>query len=172
MNQKIFIFGTSHEYQRPDSELPKHQIMMFDIELRKLCSKYAIRALSEENSLEAQGEKGLQHSLPYSIAKSLKIAHQYCDPDWAKRNKLGIRQKGQILAFHSPHNINEDDLNNELAMSHQLRERYWLKKIVQQNLWPTLLVCGASHVTSVASQAFGLGLKVQILEEDWPALEE
>ena len=63
MDQKICIFGTSHEYQRPDPGLPKHQMMMFEIELRKLCFKYSIRAISEENSLEAQKEGNLPHTL-------------------------------------------------------------------------------------------------------------
>ena len=172
MDQKIFIFGTSHEYQRPDPELATHQIMMFEREMIKLCSKYSIRAISEENSLEAQEEIGLNHSLPYNIAKSLKIAHQYCDPDRAKRNKLGIRQETEIQISQFPDDVGEDYLKNEIAKSHQHREGYWLKEIVQQNLWPTLLVCGACHVKSVDCQAIGIGLKVQVLHKDWSALEE
>ena len=170
MDQKIFIFGTSHEYQRPDPGLPKHQIMMFETELRKLCKKFSIRAISEENSLEAQ--KDLSHSLPYEIAQSLKVTHQYCDPNRAKRNELGIRQEPDIRASHILDDAGEDDIKNEVVKSHQLREKYWLKEIVQQNLWPTLLICGASHVDSVARQAFGLGLKGQVLNKDWPALGE
>ena len=68
MDQKIFIFGTSHKYQWPDPGLPKHQIIMFETKLRKLCKKFSIRAISEENSLEAQKEYN-PHSIPYEIAE-------------------------------------------------------------------------------------------------------
>ncbi len=143
---------------------------MFEIELRKLCKKFSIRAISEENSLEAQKEGNLPHSIPYEIAQSLKITHQYCDPTRAKRNELGIRQETCIEISQFPDVVDEDFFNSEVAKSHQKREGYWLQEIGKQNFWPTLLICGTSHVDSVARQASGLGLKNQILYKDWSAL--
>ncbi len=156
-------------YQRPDTSISVDHISMFKKEILKVISRYSIEALSEENSLEAQNEHGLKHSLPYDIAESQQLTHQYCDPTRAERLELGIQQENDIRASHILDDADEDTIQSEIKASNQLRERFWLKQIEQLGMWPNLLICGDNHVVSVANQANVYSMESTVLHEDWHA---
>lgn len=169
MHRALYIFGTSHAYQRPDPKLARNQVDAFEAELRDICSKFSICLLSEENNLEAQKEKGLPDSLPCKIAHGIGVSHIYCDPNRAQRNNAGIRQANDVRITGFFDDLSEDEIATQIDESYKLRERFWLKEIERHGLWPVLLVCGANHVQSLTEQAGSMGLEVHVLYEDWNA---
>lgn len=169
MHKMLYIFGTSHEYQRPDSKLAKNQVAAFEGELIKICSKLSICVLAEENNIEAQKERGLPDSLTWKVAQSISISHLYCDPDRVQRNEAGIRQANDVRIAGFLDDLDEDEIAAQIDDSYKLRELFWLNEIGRIGMWPVLFVCGANHVQSLAEQAGSMGIQVHVLYEDWHA---
>ena len=169
MHRALYIFGTSHEYQRPDPNLSKSQVGAFEEKLRELCSELSICVLSEENNSEAQKEKELLESLPSQIAQSTGVIHLYCDPNRAQRKEAGIRQANDVRIAGFFDDLEEGEIAKQIDESYKLRERFWLTEIDKHGLWPALLVCGANHVSSLKEQADLMGFQAQVLSEDWQA---
>lgn len=169
MLSQVYVFGTSHEYQRPDSKVPTSSIHKFEEALKAICATQKIALIAEENNLEAQTERKLGDSLPCKLAQLISLHHLYCDPDRKTRTALGIRQENDIRASHLFDDVTEEDIQAELMESHKIRERYWLAELRKQNLWPALFICGANHVQSLVDEASLAGLAVEVVQEDWPA---
>lgn len=157
----IIVVGTSHTIQIADPELK--------VFLEDLCREFEVRAVAEEMSDEALAEKNIAASIPMQVASALRVSHRFCDPNRAKRAKLGIRQENdiRIQSFLSNLNLSESEIAASLAESHAMRERYWLEQLRSLNLWPVLFVCGADHVASFCQLLKREGIVVHVAAEDW-----
>ena len=55
-----------------------------------------LRAVAEEMSEEAVRDRGRQESIALRVARQLGLAHRYCDPETAARDRLGIREESDL----------------------------------------------------------------------------
>jgi hypothetical protein len=80
MDKIIIIVGTNHEFQWADKCRLPEEIDKFLDYLSLLVKEYNIRAIAEEMSIEALKTNGQEESIPFKIALSYHISHQYSDP--------------------------------------------------------------------------------------------
>jgi hypothetical protein len=130
----IALIGTSHKYQRPGHPAEGE----FRSLINQVCASLKVRAIAEEMSAEALEQKKTSQSLCEEIAKATGSSHLYCDPNNAQRKALNIRGKQDIewegfCCDWSPERVEE-----EVAASHTIRERYWLTQLLQLDSWPVL----------------------------------
>jgi hypothetical protein len=159
----IVLLGTSHKYQ-----LPGHAA---EGEFRSLVVQAAasakVRAIAEEMSQEALAQKHAAQSICEEIANVAGLAHRYCDPDNEQRSARNIQdaQKIRLDGFYcdwSPERIEQ-----EVAVSHSIRERYWFTQLSFLDIWPTLFICGADHIDGFCLMLEEKGFHVEIAVRDW-----
>lgn len=144
----VFLVGTDHQYQYPKN---KHSD-----EFRKLvaatCKSHNVKAIAEEMSLDALSLHGggATQSVGKQVADSFRIRHCYCDPSRKEQIKLGIAHPGKK-------DPSED----------AIRERCWLKHLLEMDTWPVLFVCGRDHTKSFPALLRGNCIVMRLLFTDW-----
>lgn len=163
----VVIVGTSHSIQAPTKGTNAVVTEEFKRFLRDLCAAFGIRAVAEEISAEALGQRSLVESIPMQVASSLNLDHRCCDPESAERIRLGILQENDIRAQGFLQNWSEIRIAQHVAASHTKREGIWLKHLQDLNRWPVLFVCGANHVQGFHSLLREQRLSAVVATEDW-----
>jgi hypothetical protein len=160
---RIVLIGTSHKYQLPDNAYAS----AFADFIRNSLDSSNATAIAEEMSLEALAQKGASQSICCGIANERGIRHLYCDPDNETRSRLQIQGENDIRLAGFLNDLAEKIINQDVRVSHDRRECYWLSRIIDFNLWPILFICGANHVDSFAAKARTATFSIEVLERDW-----
>lgn len=168
MDKIIIIVGTNHEFQWADKCRLLEEIDKFRDYLSRLVKKYNIRAIAEEMSIEALKTNGQEESIPFKIAQSYQISHQYSDPTLDEQSKLNIMNEGTIEYYGKyKYNWSKDEIQDRIKAAYRKREAVWIKKIQDLNTWPLLFVCGSEHVTPFCSQLCEQDYTVKIETNNW-----
>jgi hypothetical protein len=169
MRRSILILGTDHRYQRRDPFLSESQHEEFASFLTRLARRHGVKLLAEEYSTQALAEQGISETTVERLAKGLGIAHCYCDLDRQTRFNLRIFQERHIRTEALRKDWTEREIVERVAQSHRARERFWLERLLEAQLWPVLFVCGADHARRFASLLRAKRLDVSVIEEHWRA---
>lgn len=158
----MILVGTSHTYQYPGNEVDAQ----FREMILRVCERHGIQAIAEELSEEALAEKHVTSSICMELADFLSIGHRFVDPNRDQRRAMGVLQESDIRMAHF---LSEDEeaIRNDIRASHAARENFWLRELLQLNLWPTLLVCGADHIESFSRTLREEQFAVEVAERDW-----
>ena len=177
MNRKIYLLGTSHEYQRNDDSCTENSINEFMNYLRDICKRYNIKSIAEEMSEEALEFYEKTISIPKVLSQELSdIAHQYSDPNSEEKAKLGIKRSGyytQGVQFPESMKLEElkgltQDEADLLEWEEDLkREPVWIEKILLLSNWPILFICGSKHIESFKKLLCERGISVEVLHLNW-----
>lgn len=170
MIAKIYIFGTSHSLQCGTTPYTKDQIDHFRSYIQEICDNEKIALISEEMSQAGLEHYGVSATIAAGHAKTLCIQHAYLDFGASECERLiiaGASLAGIVLKLNRPGNSRglREDLNQRI--SYPIRERYWVARILSTSIWPTLFICGSTHVINVASLLGGILEQVTIVEYDF-----
>jgi hypothetical protein len=171
----IVLVGTTHGIQR-GANAPE----LFRATLLELCISYQVRGIAEEIERNAR-------TVAAELAFALKLDHLYADPDANERAEHGIVsdcRKDLIQEYAGrypnirwwPKEENEETLPAEVyaqyvertAKADRMRERLWLTKIVEFDIWPLLFVCGADHFQPFSNLLDRCGFDLIKSHPDWP----
>ena len=168
--RKIFLVGTEHQYQR--GEKLSHEFGNF---LQKLCIDAEIRLIAEEIKFD---EKLVVARV---IAKELNIHHVIIDPDPSQYDEYEVKRINRIQfevmqlfdldSFPDSNDISDpvaiEYLERMVEQHNKPREKVWLSRIEAENIWPTLVICGADHVTSFSNLLNHNDIQVSVIEKHW-----
>lgn len=177
MNKKVFILGTSHEYQRYDDICHQKAINVFKQYLKNVCQLHAIKGIGEEMSEEALSDHNRKISIPKLIAQEINIIkHKYCDPGREEQLRLGIKPSGyfsqgkKLPEIAQPPEVKglSQEEADKLEWEEDLkREPIWLERLLEFNTWPLLFICGSKHVDSFKKLIERKKINVFVVHENW-----
>jgi hypothetical protein len=167
MNRVAYILGTNHIYQRADESCEPRAVDAFREYMDRVCQAHRIKAIGEEMSISVLRDFNRTESIPEKFATTHGKCHKYCDPDSAEQQRLGIRGD-QCVRYHvRDHNLSQEQIKQLLLVEDSKRERYWLCKVKELNVWPLLFICGSDHVRSFAQLLSTVATAVHVAHENW-----
>ena len=164
MNKTVYIVGIDHKYQH-NSELYEHvdaeSLLALESLIRKVCKDNHINAVGEEFCPENLMKDTIESYIKV-IADKIYIPHRYCNTTSDEDNELGVKQ-----FLYKMKDETEDEFKRRDWENDRLREKGWLKKIIEFNKWPLLFICGSLHVFSLKNLLKENGIYAKILYESW-----
>ncbi|MCK9634819.1 MAG: hypothetical protein M0R41_00890 [Methylobacter tundripaludum] len=167
MQPSVVIVGTRHTYQAGGKNCANENAELLRNFLLNACREWSLSGIAEEMSSDGLVYYQSIQSVPSRVATELELSHRYCDPTNSERVRVGIIGPGEIELEVKQNSLSEDEKINRLAAEEIRREQYWLKELQNQNVWPTLFVCGPNHVMSFKSLLDSVGHATHVLVEDW-----
>lgn len=173
MEKKLVLVGTSHEFQfGVVAGCTPAEVENFKASLARLIQLHGAKSVTEEMSLAALSRGyALSSSTTYNLAMDLGLRHRYCEPEPEEHAALGIEEEGAIKLKAQPpmfgQNWSDEQVVAGIRTARALREREWLKRLLDLNVWPTIFVCGALHVSSFRDLLVHSGVQVFVAEENW-----
>ena len=141
--RRVVIVGTSHNYQIPPTGPTATEFHAF---LGGICNTHLVRAIAEEMSQEALANWHVTSSLCHELAIATGVLHRYCDLYEPQRRAAGVRHEHEIKVVGFFSRWSTEKIEQEVRASHSIRERHWMKKLLDLDNWPVLFICGAEHV--------------------------
>jgi hypothetical protein len=160
---RVVLIGTSHKYQVPEHPSAQN----FRALVEATVSRWRVRAIAEETSLEALAQKNTDRSVCEKIADELGLPHRYCDLNNAERAAKEARDELDIRAEGFLQSWTQERIEKEVRASRRIRERHWLQMLLDLGRWPVLFICGANHVASFRALLTSSGLSTKVAERDW-----
>jgi hypothetical protein len=166
----VYIIGTSHQFQVPKPDTPPRQVDAFRRLLQDAVRTHGIHVIAEEMNLEKLSNMRAGVTTCKEIADIIILAHCYCEPDKKTQDVLGIITIDQSVYASNRffQNIPNEQIDAELRVSDEKREKEWLKKLRELNLTPVLFICGSNHVQRFADLVRHNGFSAFVLHRDWP----
>lgn len=170
MNRAV-VLGTNHTVQR--GEVQKNDFHSF---LISLCQKENIKSIAEEINDNAKS------IVAKTVCDELSINHLIIEPNPSDYQMLGITPYDRILyevmciydLDEAPSADNNSpvealiEFESRVASEHNLpREREWLNRILKNDLWPVLIICGANHFKSFCSLLSDNSIQVTRSTSNW-----
>ena len=147
-NHKIIVFGTSHPLQCGTIKHSDEQINAFRNRIVDICKFENVKCIFEEMSCEGLANHNVNNTIAFEIANDRDIKHSYIDLTPEQRTCFGVSD-GQIvgIAMNQESNAQKNEIRQLLTkkLLDPIRERYWLVNILENNMWPTLFICGSDH---------------------------
>ena len=168
---KVIVLGTNHSVQR--GEVRKNDFHSF---LSSLCQKENIKSIAEEINGNAK------MIVAKNVCNQLSINHLIIEPNLSDYQKLGIKPYNRIqhevmCIYHldeAPSADNKSpvealiEFESRVVSEHNLpREKEWLNRILKNDLWPVLIICGANHFESFCSLLSDSDIKVTKSASNW-----
>ena len=170
MDRKIFILGTNHSLQCGCCSITEQDIETFRNFIRSLCMSYDIKFIAEEMTGCGLKKYSQQSTICQSIALALNIDISHVDIEQELREKLGIDDLSLSKAAMAGDRLIPDATIKELYVSNlgnPIRECTWIARIIIENSWPTLLICGSNHVKGIELLANKISVETVIVSEDY-----
>lgn len=167
MQPAAVIIGTRHTFQVGGEDCPREHAEALRELLLNACRNWNLRGIAEEMSTEGLINYKGTKSVPFSVATTLGLPYRACDPTLSQRALAGIIGPGEVLIDAKMRGLSDDEAEKRLAVEEIKREGYWLCELQDQNVWPTLFVCGANHINRFKSLLDSAGLPAHVLVEDW-----
>ncbi len=161
------IVGTRHTFQVGGEDCPREHAEALGEFLINACRNWNLHGIAEEMSSEGLFNYKAIKSVPFSVATALGLPYRACDPTLTQRALAGIVGSGEILIDAKMQGLDDDEAEQRLAVEEMKREGYWLRELQDQNVWPTLFVCGAIHVNRFKLLLDSTGFPAHVLVEDW-----
>ena len=168
MSVDIYILGTSHPLQCGSSELPERCISLYESEIKRVLKKFKIKRISEEMSEDGRKHHKIANTVAQNIAKEMNIAYQEVDLSQDDRTNFSLDDSTlfQVMSTFGIENgahlrSGFDDLVDGI------RERMWVAKILSNNEWPVLFICGAEHSVSIRKLFRGMGFSSKVEHIDY-----
>src|SRR5208282_5612838 len=138
--RRVVIVGTSHSCQIPPTGPASNEFRAF---LGEICDTYLVRAIAEEMSQAALANWDVTSSLCHELANATGVSHRYSDLDAAQRSAAGVRHEHdiKIVGFFISR-WSAEKIEQEIRASHSIRERHWMKELLDLDNWPVLFICG------------------------------
>lgn len=152
MTPKIIIVGTDHFLQCGTGSFSDDQIHTFKSFIEELCSQYQIKSIAEEMYLDALDELGATVTVAAGICHLAEDIGYHCvDLSNKERRIIGIDRgtlaSASIKLSVKHHKAIQTRLFNTL--DNPVRECCWFARMLEINKWPTLFICGDSHVENM-----------------------
>lgn len=167
MEKVIVLIGTNHQFQFGGNLRTVSENANFESFVKSTCQHYKAKLLAEEMNLDALEINGRKQSTVSALALDLGIAHVYCDPSQDEQTKMELCVERNELLFQALHGWTQDRIDEAISIEHQKRERFWLSKIFDQNIWPVVFVCGAKHIKTFHALLHTHGIYVHLVAENW-----
>ena len=167
MQPSAVIIGTRHTFQVGREDCPRKCAEALQKFLLSACRNWNLRGIAEEMSSEGLIKYKVTKSIPSSVAATLGLPYRACDPTSSQRVSAGIVGSGEVLIDAKMQGLSEDETARRLADEEIKRESYWLRELQEQDVWPTLFVCGAIHANRFKSLLDSAGLPALVLVENW-----
>lgn len=122
-------------------------------------------------------DANIQESVAQQLCKELGgLPHNFSDPTEDERRTLGILDNGDMMIKSMDNDWSREQLDSAIhinsEVSNRIREREWLRRILEFNQWPLLFICGANHFAHFAKLLRESDLSVLEAYQDWgPNLE-
>ena len=162
--RRVVIVGTSHNYQIPPTGPAATEFRAF---LGGICNTHLVRAIAEEMSQEALANWHVTRSLCHQLAITAGVPHRYCDLYEAQRRAAGVRHEHEIKVVGFFSRWSTEKIEQEVRASHSIRERHWVKELLDLDNWPVLFICGAEHVLPFQQLPQEKGLSGEVAAHDW-----
>jgi hypothetical protein len=169
MRRLVALIGTSHLYQFGGAARTERQNQAFEELIRQTCQAHGIRCLAEEMSLDALKAQARMQSTVKMLAHSLSLDHIYCDPSEQEQTAMGLQVERNAGALKHFEQWNDERIAEGIAAEHRQRERYWLTKLLEKDIWPCLFICGSEHAVHFRSLLETSAVHVALLAEVWDA---
>lgn len=168
---RVVLLGTNHSVQR--GEFQKSEFYLY---LVSLCQKENIRSIAEEIDENAISIVAKQ------VCNKFSINHLMIDPKPSDYQMLGItpynRIQYEVMSIYDLDKVPSDDNNtptealiefeSRVASDHNLpREQVWLNRILTNDVWPVLVICGANHFKSFCNLLTQNGVQVTRCASNW-----
>jgi len=174
--KKVALLGTSHDIQREERLSEKFRSMI----LYEL-TKDDFASISEEINSG-------KNYIVERICAEKKISHLIVEPTLDEKCSLNIETEDEInkriqgvfydelddfgdwSLDHGKIKLPPDvwsERNDSLESSYRAREREWLKRLISADMWPSLFICGADHVTPFRKLLESSDIVVEVLCLHW-----
>jgi hypothetical protein len=168
----VVLIGTDHKFQLPMNEAERAEVESFRNAIRDLCVWHKVYAIAEEMNPQALQKSKIRESVPYQLCGELRLLHQYSDPSLQERKVLGIRSDHDIelqgwRESWTRKKINADIRRYGSIVSDRIREKEWLRRIQELDVWPLLFICGSDHFVPFATLLRDAGMTVIEAHQDW-----
>jgi hypothetical protein len=167
MRQDLLIIGTHHKYQSRAADVSIEMIHEFESTLENFISKYGIMLVAEEGNKENLKEKNIKSTLPQDVSRKCRIKHLFCEAKRTYRVSHRMEFESDIMASGKSGHLSDSEIEANIQKSYREREKYWLGRIMNKNIWPVLLICGAYHASHFHKLARQNGINAHVLYEDW-----
>lgn len=162
--QHVVIVGTSYSYQIPTTGPAANEFRAF---LIKICNTHLVRAIAEELHEDTLADWHITSSLCHELANVTGLSHRYCDLNGAQRKAAGVRGVNDTKFEGIINNWSPEKTQQEIRVSQAIRERHWMKELLDFNNWPVLFICGADHVEPFQQLLQESGLSAEVAASDW-----
>jgi hypothetical protein len=149
MKPRVIIVGTGHHLQAGSKKHSIEKREKFRAYIDELCKSHRIKLVVEEMSEDVLPDYGVVDTIPKEVAKSRRdVKHEYINATEAELSGLSIDRRSLGNTKDSV-NLTDAQFAVLVRLVGELRECLWLTRVLALNIWPTLLVCGASHVSRI-----------------------
>lgn len=167
----IYLLGINHRLQWDRNHSNTNLLIQY---AEKKIKKHKIEILAEEFSKDIfkdrfYMEQNINTTPLYDIALKLTLRHIYCDPDINKRAELGIRRtyfikKAAKIDFLKPEKDYSPEeykrFRKERKKDDDIREMYWVDKILNYRDKNLLFICGIQHLNTFKEKLISKEFKV------------
>lgn len=167
--KSVVLIGTNHEIQR-GTKLKKY----FEEYILCLVKKHDINGVAEEINEDAE------FIVAKKVCENLSIIHKIIEPHPSEYDELGIEHIHKIDYYFSnldlvslpPNKTNSSSQVSEeyeyrVQETYRRRENEWLKRILNLNVWPVLIICGSSHFKPFSELLLQNDIKITFGEPSW-----
>ena len=164
--KKAVILGTNHDIQ--EGEYLQDGFKSY---LSCLIQQYGIKAVAEEI------RDDLEFIVAKNVCEELVIKHKIIDPNPDEYESLGITHlhqiKYEITTKYEIHDLDDhpealtEFSHRKREEHHSIRENEWLKRILELNTWPILVIVGSAHFSHFSSLLLQNDICVTESESNW-----
>lgn len=166
-NRIVVLIGTSHKYQLPLENVESNGSPNFYNIIDELSKLHQVKSIAEEMSVDALQESGFTISIAQKLCDDRRLLHQFTDPTREERKKMGILQDYEVESKGWWFGWSRERIEAEKKKNSRIRERFWLSRIDEVNIWPLFFICGANHFNSFATLLLKEGVGVVKTFSDW-----
>jgi hypothetical protein len=185
----IHLIGVNHTHAQsspsgePETAIQRNYVDTLAKIIRDINAKYVAEEYSEEAEKDSE-----RLSLTPRVARVNSAQHRFCDPTQKERMQIGYIGAQKVHQYISMHdddwNISNDEARRkswalDIGKYFELRERFWLDKIVDLKEETVVFVCGDAHIETFGKLLETAGWQVHmaargigITDEDHRNVEE
>ncbi len=171
---QIILVGTSHTLQCGNqTKCNETDISEFRKFVSSLCDEQKVKLIAEEMSLDALQHQGCLSTIAAVVAAEKNIAHINIDLTCDEQTALRIDDSSLArVALNLYENTQSSYMRNVLyeRISHQIRERVWLARILSEGVSPTLFICGADHIQNFHNLTKSINQEIVVAARNFPDL--
>ena len=169
MRGQLYILGVSHPLQCGSSDSSTAHIDAFEKTLRSICNSYNIRCIAEEMNQEGLSKHKVVGTVAEKLAKLLGVGHHYVDLTSKERAQFSLGESALIkVATHIGFKDGGSAFRSAFDETlNEIRERCWSARILANQKWPTLFICGSNHSQNMYDLWSRFGLSAVVVHKDY-----